>query len=194
MSLRIGSFAAAPAAAAPDALTAPGGMIAGLEPSPSPAPRAAAAVPAPLTGGLAVPGRSTRWPAAPPDSVPARPTGGPAVPVTDYMERLVKLIPAEVVGLYLVGVGIIPTGSRLALAIWGGVCLGLVILARAYATRDLVKGGSPQWWAVLISSISFVIWLYLMPGPFQAYNLTIPYVGSLAVLVWAFVVPYFYKG
>ena len=48
--------------------------------------------------------------------------------------------------------------------------------------------------AVVISSVSFVIWIYTIPGPFQALGLAVPYVGSLTILVWMFVVPYFYTG
>ena len=35
-----------------------------------------------------------------------------------YLDRLLKLIPAEVVGLYLVGVGAIPAGENIGLAVW----------------------------------------------------------------------------
>jgi hypothetical protein len=33
-----------------------------------------------------------------------------------------------------------------------------------------------------------------MPGPFQVYHVAIPYLGSLAVLVWTFIVPFLYQG
>jgi len=111
-----------------------------------------------------------------------------------YMERLVKLIPTEVVALYLVGLGIIPQNARVPIVVWALVCVGLVVLVRARATGDRPNKLSPQWGAVVVSTISFVIWVYNMPGPFQVYQLAIPYVGSLTVLVWTFVVPYFYQG
>ncbi|OGP53538.1 MAG: hypothetical protein A2Y65_12000 [Deltaproteobacteria bacterium RBG_13_52_11] len=115
-------------------------------------------------------------------------------PIQSYMERLVKLIPAEVVGLYLVGQGIIPQNEKAAIVVWSIVCLGLVVLVRSQATGDRANNISPQWIAVGVSTISFVIWVYNMPGPFQVYQLAIPYMGSLAVLVWTFIVPYLYKG
>jgi hypothetical protein len=123
---------------------------------------------------------------------------GPApdkpTPIQSYMERLVKLIPAEVVGLYLVGQGIIPPNEKVALVVWSIVCLGLVVLVRAKTTGDRVNSISPQWGAVAVSTISFVIWVYTMPGPFQAFHVAVPFVGSLAVLVWTFVVPFLYQG
>jgi hypothetical protein len=110
------------------------------------------------------------------------------------MERLVKLIPAEVVGLYLVGQGIIPPNEKVAIVVWSIVCLALVILVRAKVTGDRANNLSPQWIAVGVSAISFVIWVYTMPGPFQVYHVAIPYLGSLAVLVWTFIVPFLYQG
>ncbi len=114
--------------------------------------------------------------------------------IQSYMERLVKLIPAEIIGLYLVGQGIIPPAEKVALVVWSIICLGLVVLVRAKATGDRANSISPQWSAVAVSTISFVIWVYNMPGPFQAFNLAVPFVGSLAVLVWTFIVPFLYQG
>jgi hypothetical protein len=124
--------------------------------------------------------------------------GSPApdkqTPIQSYMERLVKLIPAEVVGLYLVGQGIIPPHENVALVVWSIVCLGLVVLVRAKTTGDRANNLSPQWSAVAVSTISFIIWVYTMPGPFQAFHVAVPYLGSLAVLVWTFIVPFLYQG
>jgi hypothetical protein len=82
------------------------------------------------------------------------------------MDRLVKLIPGEVVGIYLIGVGVIPPEQKIALPIWAIACLGFVVLSRWYATSDPANNVPPQWRAVCISSVSFVIWTYTMPGPF----------------------------
>jgi hypothetical protein len=114
--------------------------------------------------------------------------------IQSYTERLVKLIPAEVVALYLVGLGVIPQNAKLPIVVWAIVCLVLVVLVRTKATGDRINSISPQWGAVVVSTISFIIWVYNMPGPFQVYQVAIPYVGSLAVLVWTFIVPYFYQG
>lgn len=114
--------------------------------------------------------------------------------IRDYFERLIKMIPGEVVGLYIVGSGLIPTGKTIGLAIWTGVCLIAVIAVRAWGTADVPNQLGPQWSAVLISSISFLIWVYSIGGPFAAYGVAVPYVASLLVLAWTFFVPIFYKG
>ena len=111
-----------------------------------------------------------------------------------YLERLVKMIPAEVVGLYLIGSGFIPEGERVGLLVWSIVCLIAVVVVRAYGTADPEKNQTPQWSLVFISSGAFVIWLYSLGGPFKLYDLHVPYIGSLLVLAWTFFVPIVYKG
>jgi hypothetical protein len=112
------------------------------------------------------------------------------------LERLLKLIPGEVVGIYLIGVGLIPAAfviprtSLSGLWGWAAVCLVLVFIARVYGTAD----PNPQWLAVGVALVSFVIWVYTMGGPFATSGLYVAWLGSLLVLVWTFVVPYFYKG
>lgn len=111
-----------------------------------------------------------------------------------YLDRLMKMIPVEVIGLYLVGSGVIPENKPAGLAFWAVLCLIGVIVVRAYGTSDAAKGLAPQWTAVVLSSIAFVIWIYTLGGPFRSYGLYEPYVGSLAVFAWTFFVPKLYHG
>lgn len=111
-----------------------------------------------------------------------------------YLDRLLKMIPAEVLSLYAVGIGLIPAGKSLVLAIWAAVCLVGVICLRAYGTADPANAKPVDWIHVMISSIAFVIWVYTLGGPFKEYGIHVPYIGSLLVLVWTFFVPIFYKG
>jgi hypothetical protein len=127
--------------------------------------------------------------------VPADETTPPKDTLESYMERLVKLVPAEVMTIYLLGTGIIGPDIAWGLAAWAAVCLGLVIFTRARLTRDKAAGEHPQWAAVAISAVSFVLWIYnLAGGPFQALGLDVRGLGQLAVLVWTYLVPFFYKG
>jgi hypothetical protein len=111
-----------------------------------------------------------------------------------YLDRLLKMIPAEVVSLYLVGSGLIPEGQTIVLTIWAVVCLIGVVALRAYGTTDPTENKPPDWTHVAISCVAFVIWVYSLGGPFEAQGLAVPYVGSLLVLAWTFFVPMFYKG
>ena len=86
-------------------------------------------------------------------------------------------------------------GTVLSVAGWATVCLVLVILARAVGSYE--KGKGVQIMGVLVSIVSFVLWIYATNGYF-------PYLGpiaanntgliSIGIGVWTFVVPYFYEG
>jgi len=112
----------------------------------------------------------------------------------DYLERLIKMIPGEVVGLYLIGSGLIPQTQATGSAIWAGICLILVIVVRIYGTADPEEEKPSQPFPVFVSAVAFVIWVYTLGGPFDKFGLHVPYIGSLAVLLWSFVIPIFYKG
>lgn len=111
-----------------------------------------------------------------------------------YLSRLLKMIPAEVISLYLVGSGLIPEGQLIALTVWAVICLIGVVIVRIYGTADPAQGKSPDWIHIAISVAAFIIWIYSLGGPFVAWNLHVPWVGSLLVLTWTFFVPLFYKG
>ena len=78
---------------------------------------------------------------------------GKSEALKDYLERLMKMIPGEVVGLYLIGSGLIPEGQGVALLVWSIICLIGVVAVRVYGTADAVENLPPQWSAVLISSV-----------------------------------------
>jgi hypothetical protein len=111
-----------------------------------------------------------------------------------YLDRLMKMIPAEVVGLYLIGTGLIPDQQKLADVVWFLVCLVAVLVIRTYGTSDRVKREPPQPIPIGVAMVAFVIWVYTIGGPFKAFGLSVPYVGSLLVLAWSFFVPFIYKG
>jgi hypothetical protein len=111
-----------------------------------------------------------------------------------YLDRLMKMIPGEAIGLYLVGSGFIPKEAPAVLAVWAVVCLIGVIALKAYGTSDAQAHLPVDYVHVAISAIAFIIWVYSIGGPFAAYNLAVPYIGSLLVLAWTFFVPIFYRG
>jgi hypothetical protein len=125
------------------------------------------------------------------------PTRGPGMPeYQDYLQRLMKMIPADVVGLYLVAAGLIDPNDALLLACWTVFCAICVVLVRAMGSKD--PGSSdhpgPDWMLVTMSTIAFLIWVYDIGGPFAAYGIPNRPYGSLAVMAWTFLVPYFYRG
>lgn len=111
-----------------------------------------------------------------------------------FLEKLTKLLPGEAISLYLVGSGLIPSEQKVGLLVWSVICLIGVVLLRIFGTRDPKKKLAVDWWHVVISAVSFIIWVYTLGGPFAAYGVHISWIGSLAVLAWTFFLPIFYNG
>lgn len=122
-----------------------------------------------------------------------------------YQEALAKLIPAEVVALYLGGKNAIQTyfhdGATTSDAgsepgFWIGWLvisfLGLVAYRR-WATSDKSHGVPPEWPAVAISAVSFLVWVYSFGDAFRIVNVWHPLVATLLVLAWTFAAPLVYR-
>ncbi len=133
---------------------------------------------------------------------------GTAIPKT-YLERLVALVPAEVISLYLAlvnfaagstapGEGGLENTPLHGLAFLG---LVLVVFVRIMGTRVLFPGADGkqkwdiEWPLVFISAISYIIWVYATGGSFV--NGDTELIGGffigVAVAVWTFLVPYLYR-
>jgi hypothetical protein len=116
---------------------------------------------------------------------------------TSYTDRLKNLIPAETAALYISGVAIIPTGQKVGLIVWASFCLILTVIYMAWQSKkveDQLNSHGIDWVHVTIASISFVLWVYTLGGPFTAYGVYISWIGTLLILAWTFIVPNFYKG
>ncbi len=120
---------------------------------------------------------------------------------SSYLDRLMKMVPTEVIGLYLVGSGLIPKDQPLAVTIWALVCLAGVVAMRVWGTTDAASGQPTDWMHVGISVVAFIIWLltlgggpFATGGVFAAVHEQTPFLGSLLVLAWTFFAPIFYKG
>ena len=139
-------------------------------------------------------------------------------PARDYVERLVKLIPAEVVSIYLAGKSGIqaafppsPAANSGAGFIsenaywigWTVFCFGAVIAIRAWATSDQSLNVKPEWPAVAIAAASFLIWVYslgdvfrrpnLFPGAGLEHGVWEPLLAMLLVFAWTMIVPFIYR-
>src|SRR5690348_15658582 len=98
--------------------------------------------------------------------------GGGADDMQAYLDRLMKMIPTEVVGLYLVGSGVIAPDAAVPLTIWTAICAFGVVAVRAWGSKDPGSAHpGPDWTLVAISTVAFVIWIYDIGGLFTAYGI-----------------------
>ena len=132
---------------------------------------------------------------------------GDTIPKT-YLERLVALVPAEVISLYLALVNFAAgspapaEGIENAQGHWlAFLGLVLVIFVRIMGTRVVFPDADGrqtwdiEWPLVFISALSFIIWVYATGGSFITGDREIvsPFVIGVAVAVWTFLVPYLYR-
>ena len=135
--------------------------------------------------------------------IKAATSGGQPVPegkrddFNAYMERLVQLIPAEIVALYLTFHASSDPDGSFALW-WPIICVVLVLLVRVVGT---LPSGAPVWrfWlcqpiAVGVAAISFVLWIYAIGDKIWNFAVSEPIWVSAGIAIWTIVVPVFYKG
>ena len=102
----------------------------------------------------------------------------------NYKDRLLKLIPSEIVAAYLVLAGIIPLAS----AKWGTLIVSIILLILVpfylWKIHNVTRASQ-----IIVTSISFVVWVYSLGGPFQFWNLYRAWIGSVILVLWTLIVP-----
>jgi magnesium-transporting ATPase (P-type) len=108
--------------------------------------------------------------------------------VQNYQDRLLKLIPSEIVGAYIFLQGVIPQ----AYARWGTTVVAFILLVMTplYLNRIQKVKRADQ---VMITTISFVVWLYSLGGPFQFWGLYEAWISSVILVLWTLAVPLFFN-
>jgi hypothetical protein len=125
---------------------------------------------------------------------------------SDYMDRLIRLVPAEILGLYLTIRGVwIPADDpgkqhvdvfeRGFLTWWPVLCVVLLLVSRSWGTRAPNGAWSTvQLIPIAIAAVSFCIWVYAIGDPVLLGWRPDPKAAATAVVIWVFLVPIKYKG
>jgi hypothetical protein len=117
-----------------------------------------------------------------------------------YTDKLIRLIPAEIITIYLTvrGYWTAPSGTSTDsggfLGIWPLICIVLLLISRSWGTRS-ANGSwrSIQIGGIVIAAISFVIWVYAMGHSILGFALPDSRYAATAVIVWVFLVSAVYK-
>jgi hypothetical protein len=107
----------------------------------------------------------------------------PAKEGDDYLDRLVKYIPSEIIALYLGVTNVAPADHWRALWIITILSVVCVPIYMYYAT---LSAGKPLWSQVLISSIAFPIWVFAIGGPFRYFHNWYPQNRWIAAVIISF--------
>jgi hypothetical protein len=106
-----------------------------------------------------------------------------------WMERLVKLIPGEIVPVYTL---VREQGGEVWMTVvWPLVFLVLTFAFRAWTTSEAGKG--PQWISAGISSIAFIFWVYITGGNFFGLEVAQGVMSGL-MLVFMLIISKWWKG
>lgn len=120
-----------------------------------------------------------------------------------YSDKLVKLIPSEIIGAYMVLSNILGfnagdiqasvkpypiTESDLKPILLQIVFFVLLILTPIYLKKISKVNNVNQ---LVVTTISFIIWVYTLGGPFVVWGLYYSLIGSVVLVLWSVIIPLF---
>ncbi|HNY14247.1 MAG TPA: hypothetical protein PKI12_01825 [Bacteroidales bacterium] len=120
-----------------------------------------------------------------------------------YYDKLVKLIPSEIIGAYLVLSNILGyAGGNIqakALAVSGTeaemrpvliqvVFFILLALTPLYLRKISRVKNVTQ---LVVTTFSFIIWVYTLGGPFSVWGIYYSLIGSVVLVLWSLIIPLF---
>lgn len=111
----------------------------------------------------------------------------------EYFDRLLKYIPADVVGLWLAGNGLIQSqaGDARIGALWLLFVIGFVLTAVWTKRLTQESGKATALQQIALSCVSFFVWVFAIGGPFAELPFYQPFYGSFLLLIYTSTVPLF---
>jgi hypothetical protein len=114
-----------------------------------------------------------------------------------YKDKVLKLIPAETVALYVSLQGVLvsalsdPARAQ-QLQVWEwAIFLIMMALNALYLLR---VQHVTDWKQHAIVAAAFIVWAFTLGGPFESLPFYEPFMGSVTLALFTFVVPMFYRG
>lgn len=112
---------------------------------------------------------------------------------SDFKERMVKLIPSEIITAYVTIFGLVSAvdAEEKSKLLWIVIVI-LFILTPIY----LIKiSNVTKWQQLLFSSLGFLIWVFATGSPEKdILNLPAAFIASLVLIIYTLFIPLLYKG
>ena len=120
-----------------------------------------------------------------------------------YSDKLVKLIPSEIIGAYMVlsnilgynagniQASVLPkpvTENDLKPILLQIVFFVLLVLTPVYLRKVSRVNNVTQ---LGVTTISFIIWVYTLGGPFVVWGIYYSLIGSVVLVLWSVIIPLF---
>ena len=106
--------------------------------------------------------------------------------VDSFLEKLLKLIPVEIVLVYATLVSFIPEEFYQHLIIF----LVLLLITPLYLRYALNVNNYSQ---IIVSTLSFVIWVFYLGGPFTFFNWYAHWIAGTILIVFSLIPPMILK-
>jgi hypothetical protein len=107
----------------------------------------------------------------------------------DYLSRVLKYIPAEIVALYVSAGGVVPKDHPNKFVILWVIfflcAIATPIYMYVFARDDVTK--KPIWRQIGVATIAFPVWAFALGGPFTNLGWYEPFIGSLVLMFVTFV-------
>ncbi len=108
----------------------------------------------------------------------------------NYLTKLLKLIPAEIVTLYITLSAILESSKETTKTLELTVFAIVFILTPLYIyiiTKE--ENRKPPYKQIIISTISFVVWVFALGGPFLYFKWYKRIYGALLLPIYTFLIP-----
>jgi hypothetical protein len=111
----------------------------------------------------------------------------------NYRDRLLKLIPSEIVAAYITLYGLIMglESTYKNKLVW--IIIGLLFILTPfylYKVSNVTKKGQ-----ILISTFGFLVWVFTTnPPDINILDIPTQFLGSLVFILYTLIIPLFYKG
>lgn len=108
-------------------------------------------------------------------------------PADEYSDRLIKLIPSEVISVYLFVSGILSSNNQIPQATFKwlqwGIFIFLLLMTPVYLWQAQRVNRMQQ---LLISTLSFIVWVFTLGGPFTQFGWYLPVYGAILLPLYTF--------
>ena len=116
----------------------------------------------------------------------------PTAKVDTYFDKVIKYIPADIVGAWVAVNGLIKgadiTASSKNTVLWTAFAIGIVITALWTQKQTQEPRKPPAITQIFISTGAFIVWIYASGGPFETVHLYNPTYGSILLIFYSLIV------
>ncbi len=112
------------------------------------------------------------------------------IKIDTYFDRIIKYIPADIVGAWVAVTGLINSATDIPrnIILWIVFLIG-VLLTAAWTLRQTIEPKKPlALTQTSISTVAFIVWVFALGGPFATLTFYRPLYGSLILILYTLVV------